>query len=328
MTIARAEGTAATAVPSPDLAAALRGAGLAEVDDSPRRRAEYSSDASNYRVLPCVVAFPRHADEAAAALDVARRAGVPLTSRGGGTSIAGNSVGPGIVLDFSRHMNRVLAVDPEARTAAVEPGAILDAHHRGRGRSRAAVRPGSLYALAGDDRRLDRQQLLRLAGAEVRAHGRQRGEPGPADRRAGSGSRPGGWSATGWPPRPWPGAALDALVRGPPRPDPDRVRPVHPAGLRLLPGAPAAGERRGPGEVPGRQRGHPRRGHRRDGRSGAVAEGGGAGRARLPRPARSRRGDARAAAARAGRGRGHGRAAGGGVPRPPGRGGRPGAAPR
>jgi FAD/FMN-containing dehydrogenase/Fe-S oxidoreductase len=130
MTIARAEGTTAAPVPSSvsssGLAAALRGAGLAEVDDSPRRRAEYSSDASNYRVLPDVVAFPRHADEAAAALDVARRAGVPLTSRGGGTSIAGNSVGSGIVLDFSRHMNRVLAVDPEARTAVVEPGAILD----------------------------------------------------------------------------------------------------------------------------------------------------------------------------------------------------------
>jgi FAD/FMN-containing dehydrogenase/Fe-S oxidoreductase len=126
MTIARAEGTTTAAVPPPDLAAALRGAGLAEVDDSPRRRAEYSSDASNYRVLPCVVAFPRHADEAAAALDVARRAGVPLTSRGGGTSIAGNSVGSGIVLDFSRHMNRVRAVDPQARTAVVEPGTILD----------------------------------------------------------------------------------------------------------------------------------------------------------------------------------------------------------
>jgi FAD/FMN-containing dehydrogenase/Fe-S oxidoreductase len=126
MTIARAEGTTAAAVPSRDLAAALRDAGLAEVDDSPRRRAEYSSDASNYRVVPDVVAFPRHADEAAAALDVARQAGVPLTSRGGGTSIAGNSVGSGVVLDFSRHMNRVLAVDPEARTAVVEPGAVLD----------------------------------------------------------------------------------------------------------------------------------------------------------------------------------------------------------
>jgi FAD/FMN-containing dehydrogenase/Fe-S oxidoreductase len=96
------------------------------VDDSARRRAEYSSDASNYRVVPAVVAFPRHVDEAAAALGVARQFGVPVTSRGAGTSIAGNAVGTGIVLDFSRHLNRVLAVDPEARTAVVEPGAILD----------------------------------------------------------------------------------------------------------------------------------------------------------------------------------------------------------
>jgi len=109
-----------------DLAAALRGAGLNEVDDSARRRAEYSSDASNYRVVPSVVVFPRHVDEAAAALDVATRLGVPVTSRGAGTSIAGNAVGSGVVLDFSRHLNRVLSVDPEARTAVAEPGAILD----------------------------------------------------------------------------------------------------------------------------------------------------------------------------------------------------------
>jgi FAD/FMN-containing dehydrogenase/Fe-S oxidoreductase len=109
-----------------DLAAALRGAGLSGVDDSARRRAEYSTDASNYRVVPSVVAFPRHVEEAAAALHVATQFGVPVTSRGGGTSTAGNSVGPGIVLDFSRHLNRVLSVDPEARTAVVEPGAILD----------------------------------------------------------------------------------------------------------------------------------------------------------------------------------------------------------
>ena len=109
-----------------DLAAALRAAGLSEVDDSARRRAEYSSDASNYRVVPSVVAFPRHVGEAAAALDVATQLGVPVTSRGAGTSIAGNAVGSGVVLDFSRHLNRVLSVDPEARTAVVEPGAILD----------------------------------------------------------------------------------------------------------------------------------------------------------------------------------------------------------
>jgi len=109
-----------------DLAAALRAAGLSSVDDSARRRAEYSTDASNYRVVPRVVAFPRHPAEAAAALDVARQFGVPVTSRGGGTSIAGNSVGSGIVLDFSRHLNQVLSVDHESRTAVVEPGAILD----------------------------------------------------------------------------------------------------------------------------------------------------------------------------------------------------------
>ena len=111
---------------SRELAAALRAAGLSGVDDSVRRRAEYSSDASNYRVVPSVVAFPRHVDEAAVALAVARQLGVPVTCRGGGTSIAGNAVGTGLVLDFSRHLNRVLAVDPEARTAVVEPGAILD----------------------------------------------------------------------------------------------------------------------------------------------------------------------------------------------------------
>src|SRR5690348_3928646 len=126
MTTVRPAPATAIAVAPRDLAAALRGAGLTGVDDSARRRAEYSGDASNYRVVPSVVVFPRHVDEAAAALDVARRAGVPVTSRGAGTSIAGNAVGSGVVLDFSKHLNRVLSVDPAARTAVVEPGAILD----------------------------------------------------------------------------------------------------------------------------------------------------------------------------------------------------------
>jgi FAD/FMN-containing dehydrogenase/Fe-S oxidoreductase len=126
MTTTRAGGMTASAVPPRDLAAALRDAGLSEVDDSARRRAEYATDASNYRVAPSVVVFPRHVEEAAAALGIATRFGLPVTSRGGGTSTAGNAVGSGIVLDFSRHLNRVLSVDPEARTAVVEPGAILD----------------------------------------------------------------------------------------------------------------------------------------------------------------------------------------------------------
>jgi FAD/FMN-containing dehydrogenase/Fe-S oxidoreductase len=114
-------------VTSRELAAALRRAGLAEVDTGTRRRAEYASDASNYRVVPAVVAFPRSADEVLAALSVARDLGVPVTGRGAGTSIAGNALSYGVVLDLSRHLNRVLSVDPEQRTAAVEPGAVLDA---------------------------------------------------------------------------------------------------------------------------------------------------------------------------------------------------------
>ncbi|MEX1178677.1 MAG: FAD-binding and (Fe-S)-binding domain-containing protein [Nitriliruptor sp.] len=107
------------------MAASLSIAGLVEVDASTRRRAEYSTDASLYRVPPLAVAFPRHRDEVVAALEVARSLGVGLTVRGGGTSIAGNAVGPGIVLDTSRHLTAIRDLDPEARTVRVEPGVVL-----------------------------------------------------------------------------------------------------------------------------------------------------------------------------------------------------------
>ena len=108
-----------------DIAQALRPAMRGEVDESSRRRAEYSSDASNYRVVPQVVAFPRDTGDILAAAEVSRRTGTPLTTRGAGTSIAGNAAGPGIVLDTSRYLGRILDLDPEARTARVEPGVIL-----------------------------------------------------------------------------------------------------------------------------------------------------------------------------------------------------------
>jgi len=109
-----------------ELAAALRKAGLSEIETGTRRRAEYTSDASNYRVAPLVVAFPRTTDDLIAALGVCGELGVPLVGRGAGTSIAGNALSAGLVLDTSRHLNRVLSVDPERRTAVVEPGAVLD----------------------------------------------------------------------------------------------------------------------------------------------------------------------------------------------------------
>jgi FAD/FMN-containing dehydrogenase/Fe-S oxidoreductase len=99
---------------------------VAEVDASARRRAEYSTDASLYRVPPELVAFPRDPDEVVAVVATCLELGVPVTARGAGTSIAGNAVGPGVVMDLSRHLGRVVALDPEAATARVEPGVVLD----------------------------------------------------------------------------------------------------------------------------------------------------------------------------------------------------------
>ena len=81
-------------------------------------------------MVPQVVVRPRHTDELLAVLDVARATGVPLTMRGAGTSIAGNAVGPGIVVDTVRHLHRVVSVDPEARTAVVQPGVVHAALQR------------------------------------------------------------------------------------------------------------------------------------------------------------------------------------------------------
>ena len=97
---------------------------LIDVDASVGTRARYSSDAGLTRIPPLAVAFPRTPEQAAAAFHLARAHGVPLTARGGGTSCASNAIGPGLVLDFSRHMNRVISIDPEARTATVEPGCV------------------------------------------------------------------------------------------------------------------------------------------------------------------------------------------------------------
>jgi FAD/FMN-containing dehydrogenase/Fe-S oxidoreductase len=109
---------------SQELLAELRKRGVSDVDDSVLTRALYSSDASLYRVVPQVVVRPRGADELDAILDVAQATGVPITMRGAGTSIAGNAVGPGIVVDTVKHLTRVVSIDPEAGTAVVQPGVV------------------------------------------------------------------------------------------------------------------------------------------------------------------------------------------------------------
>lgn len=116
--------------PPTDVVAELRRAGLTDVDDTTLTRALYSTDASLYRVVPQVVVRPRHADEVIATVAVARAAGVPVTMRGAGTSIAGNAVGTGIVVDVARHLHRIGHVDVEARTATVDPGVVHAALQR------------------------------------------------------------------------------------------------------------------------------------------------------------------------------------------------------
>ena len=89
-------------------------------------RALYATDASVYQIVPLMVAFPATADDVAAAVRVCAQFGVPITARGGGTSQAGQSIGPGVILDCSKHFDRVLEINPRERWARVEPGCVLD----------------------------------------------------------------------------------------------------------------------------------------------------------------------------------------------------------
>ncbi|MEU6666489.1 FAD-binding and (Fe-S)-binding domain-containing protein [Streptomyces sp. NPDC046727] len=108
------------------LEAELRGAVRGEVGFDATARALVTMDASNYRRVPLGVVAPRDADDVAAALEVCRARGVPVVARGGGTSIAGQATGTGVVLDFTRHMTGLLELDPGSRTAVVQPGLVLD----------------------------------------------------------------------------------------------------------------------------------------------------------------------------------------------------------
>ncbi|MCA1217143.1 FAD-binding and (Fe-S)-binding domain-containing protein [Streptomyces sp. 8L] len=90
----------------------------------------FSRDASMYSITPAGVVFPRHAEDVSAAVRAAAAHRVPVTPRGAATSLAGQTVGPGLVLDLSRHMNRIIEIDPEARTALVEAGVVQDQLNR------------------------------------------------------------------------------------------------------------------------------------------------------------------------------------------------------
>ncbi len=101
-----------------ELGRALRARLRGGVRIDPGARALYSTDASNYRQLPIAVVNPRDAADVEATLEVCRQRGLPVLSRGGGTSLAGQTCNTAVVLDFSRHMNRI----PVRRWRCAPPG--------------------------------------------------------------------------------------------------------------------------------------------------------------------------------------------------------------
>ncbi|KRQ10278.1 FAD-binding and (Fe-S)-binding domain-containing protein [Bradyrhizobium manausense] len=89
-------------------------------------RGRYATDASFYQIMPSGVVVPRTMDEALRALAIARDEGVKVTPRGGGTSQCGQTVNDGLVVDLSKHLNKILSLDLASRTCVVEPGIVLD----------------------------------------------------------------------------------------------------------------------------------------------------------------------------------------------------------
>ena len=121
-----------------DLESRLRKAVEGDVLFDAFSRGRYSTDASIYQMTPIGVVVPKSFSDVEAVLDIARDQGVPVLPRGGGTSQCGQTVNRAIVIDFSRHLNRVIDVDTEAGTAVVEPGLVLD-------RLNARLKPKGLW---------------------------------------------------------------------------------------------------------------------------------------------------------------------------------------
>ncbi|MGH3311759.1 MAG: FAD-binding and (Fe-S)-binding domain-containing protein [Streptomyces sp.] len=130
MTAISGDVTAARNAAARDVEARLRKELDGDVHFDDYTRHLFSRDASMYAIEPLGVAFPRHAGDVQAAVAAAGEYGVPVVPRGAGTSLAGQTVGPGLVLDLSQYMNRIVEIDADRRTALVETGVVQDQLNR------------------------------------------------------------------------------------------------------------------------------------------------------------------------------------------------------
>ncbi|HWE37813.1 MAG TPA: FAD-binding oxidoreductase, partial [Isosphaeraceae bacterium] len=108
------------------IAAELRREVRGEVRFDSGSRALYATDGSNYRQVPIGVVIPESIDDVVATMDVCRRHGAPILSRGGGTSLTGGCCNVAVVMDFSKRLHNVLWIDPARKLARVQPGTPLD----------------------------------------------------------------------------------------------------------------------------------------------------------------------------------------------------------
>ena len=139
-------------------------------------RALYAADASNYRQLPIGVVFPRDAADVEAALAACRATGAAVLPRGAGTSLAGQCVNVAVVFDYSRHMNALISIDPEAKLARVEPGIVLDRLRDAAEVHHLTYAPDPATHSRCTPGRHHRQQQLRRSRVARRQSRRQRGD--------------------------------------------------------------------------------------------------------------------------------------------------------
>src|SRR5689334_6200374 len=116
----------AASIDADALAADLRRAIKGEVRFDRGSRALYATDGSNYRQPPIGVVIPRDTGDVQRALAICGSHHAPVFGRGGGTSLAGQCCNAAVCFDFSKYLNRVIAIDPQRRLGRVEPGTILD----------------------------------------------------------------------------------------------------------------------------------------------------------------------------------------------------------
>ena len=267
---AASDTASALTAPLADLVPRLRRTLRGEVRDDREVRALYASDASNYRVVPAAVVAPRDLDDLAAVVAMAAEAGVPLTMRGAGTSISGNAIGHGLIVDTSRHLAGVLALDPDPTggtgTATVLPGTVLDDVNAAAARHGLRVGPDpsthsrcTVGGMIGNDACGSHSvrwgtTAENLLGLEVITTDGVRRRVGALGEAAPAGS-----------------VALGPDARGPDRrsarrsrgPHPPRSAALAPARVGLPPGLAAAGTGLGRGPGTRRHRGHLRGGLRR-----------------------------------------------------------------